>query len=131
MIAATPTDFPVRSVLTEKRSKAPKIVTAEIALVIDINGVCNNGGTRDISRYPIRKENMNTKSSVSSSAIFLYPHTLLREANTHVHLDMCHRSDGSLEHNFPLMGNERMFDDVVVQIGCIQISLEEIFHKVV
>lgn len=130
MIAATPSDFPVRSVLTEKRSKTPKIVTAEIALVIDINGACNNGGTRDISRYPMRKELMNTKSIISSSSIFLHSHTLLRK-QTHVLLDKPHRLDGSLEHNFSLMGNERMFDDIVVQIGRIQTSLKEIFYIVV
>ena len=48
--AIAPNIFPDNLVSSEKIRRAPRIVTAEIALVIDIKGVCSNGGTREIRK---------------------------------------------------------------------------------
>ena len=50
MIARDPIIFSEVVVGCENSRTAPKIVTAEMALVIDIKGVCRSGGTLEISR---------------------------------------------------------------------------------
>ena len=68
-IAITPITLSKGVVSTEKSRSAPSMVTAEIAFVIDIKGVCKSCGTFDIKRYPIKKQKKNTNSIINSSAI--------------------------------------------------------------
>ena len=49
---------------------APTIITEDIALVTDINGVCNDGVTLQTTKYPTKIEstkilNLNIKGSIS------------------------------------------------------------------
>ena len=50
MMAREPNIFSTILVGWENRTTAPSIVTAEMALVIDIKGVCKSGGTLEINR---------------------------------------------------------------------------------
>jgi hypothetical protein len=50
IIATEPNSFTGTVVGTENRINAPSMVTAEMALVMDIRGVCSKDGTLDISR---------------------------------------------------------------------------------
>lgn len=59
-MAIAPKHFSSGVVGTENNKSAPKMVTAETALVIDINGVCKRDGTLKIRTYPIRKDAKNT-----------------------------------------------------------------------
>jgi len=45
---------------TENRINTPRMVTADMALVMDISGVCNSVGTREIRKYPTTNEKTNT-----------------------------------------------------------------------
>ncbi|XPS83322.1 uncharacterized protein Dvar_13400 [Desulfosarcina variabilis str. Montpellier] len=59
-IAIAPKHVSSGVVGTENNKSAPKMVTAETALVIDINGVCRSDGTLDMRTYPIKKDAENT-----------------------------------------------------------------------
>ena len=70
-IAIAPSRVSVKSDVTAKTRSAPSIVTAEMALVIDINGVCNNGGTFEISKYPMMIDRINTETIINNSFIII------------------------------------------------------------
>ena len=71
--ASAPTTLSATLIVTEKSKSAPRMVTAEMALVIDISGVCKSGGTREMSRYPTPNESTNTRSINARSAMTIPP----------------------------------------------------------
>jgi hypothetical protein len=69
MIEIDPNRLSIIPIFLVKIRRAPKMVTADIALVIDISGVCNKEGTFDINTYPIIKAIIKKESSTKKSTI--------------------------------------------------------------
>lgn len=53
-MAIAPSILVETDMASSNRRRAPRIVTAEMAFVIDMRGVCNNWGTREISIYILK-----------------------------------------------------------------------------
>jgi len=107
------------------------MVTAEIALVIDIKGVCNSWGTLDIKRYPIKKDKKNTNSIIISSVIFTQPPVPLEQTLFSNYSQISHSLEGAFENDFSLISNKGLFYDIIIQIKRVQSFLEKIFNVIV
>lgn len=120
-IAIAPRTVSGMSGKTAKTRSAPNIVTAEMAFVIDINGVCRSGGTFEISRYPIIIDRINTEIIISNSLMALVLYVVL----------LAHCLKCPLVYNPAITGNQRATHDLVFQVGDEITVFEKILNVII